>query len=474
MRTIHVVFFVLVLALLCGCGDDGSGDGGSGGAAGGRCPASDGERLLGELRSTGYVDKPSGLFVLPHPDGWVMATDGRDLFPGGEEVEGGAVVVWFDASGAVTRSALVGSGDGLMGLQGGQTDAEGNLYLTGTLLGPLAFGGELLEPADAGEPFVVALSPAGEVRWATLVPLLGSRGASGLHLVPGEVWASARFEDGEPRFGWLRVSSDDGEVLEPVTLAPEVRTFSRVYGSDTLRLATIEPRRRATDPAVLIDGVEVPRGERGGGEFIAVWESARGAGDVDASGPPPTWITVIEADGSRPNQALFARGTRDGGALLGGRYTGTLQLDGESLELGEGASFLVRLDSEGALSWWIKGASGAQDVSRDVLELDDGRLLVAVADATDLFSEYPGGSLLGASVPTPSAGGVVLLSASGEVERADAIEVPDGAGGTLASARLIMSGDQPLMVFEAIEEVEEVTPRGCGLERAPFIVEVRL
>ena len=403
----------LVTAFACSSSHLPAGSPGTGGGAGGRITGSAG-------------NAPGGA-----AGGNVAGTGGATGGAAGMACADPPVVV-----GNLNLQWALALGNGAMG--GVAVDADGNAILTGYYLDSLTVGGQTLTPGSGAgsgaHPFVVALDPAGGLRWwrtlpGTWVPAGAGLDAAGNIYIAGSSFDATLDLGNGPLPGSLVVAK-----LGPSGSTIWSRSFEAYRNSDgslTSRLALAADA--AGDVAVM--GTALVPVDFGGGApapadgvlgFLAVFDT-NGAYRLSKS---------FLSDGASATLAF----DENGNLLFGGELQGALDLDGVTLSGGTaGTGFAALLDATGATRWARAFGDGSRTSAvatgagvSFVAGTFDQKLTAAGLSATtvgldDLF-------LLADDEPR---GMINLTTTAGAVDRVGAL-APAGDGGAVG---LVEIGD---------------------------------
>jgi hypothetical protein len=94
--------------------------------------------------------------------------------PVGTGIDFDILIVKVDANGKHLWSKALGK-EGIQGAWGVSVDASGNIYMAGEIQGPVDFGDGLVPHAGDGDGFLLALDPAGELRWHRVFGAAGAQ-----------------------------------------------------------------------------------------------------------------------------------------------------------------------------------------------------------------------------------------------------------------------------------------------------------
>lgn len=315
------------------------------------------------------------------------------------------------------------------------TDAEGNVFVVGYFDGSIDFGGGPMQALGSADVFLVKLDPQGNHLWSRTFGGAGAHYSTGL-AVDGEGSAVITGTSlGAVDFGGgpLVITAGFGAFVARFD-ASGGHVWSTIYGTTG----------NTVGAGVALDAagsVHLTGTMDGSVDFGAGTMSSAGGQDVfvaklDASGAPQ-WSARYGDVADQYGSAIAVDGA--GRVLLGGTFSGTLNV-GTAALTAEGADvFLAQLDGSGA-PLWAKRYGGASDQQLDGLTLDaGGNALVAVSFAGTI--DWGGGSVM-----TSAGGGdiaLVQLDPSGAYRwgRQFSSTMPLQAGGVAAD-----SSKNPMLV----------------------------
>ena len=192
-----------------------------------------------------------------------------------------------------------------------------------------------------------------------------------------------------------------------------------------------------------------------------------GGGGGGSGGVLPGGAFAFRIGGVGADEARQIVRLADGGAVVVGDFTGTVDFDPSPgvltrIATGSTDAFAVRVDSSGALLWaTIIGGPGA-DAARAVAVLRDGRVVVAGSAAPGL--QCVGGLSLG-TVAGPSDIFVSVLGTDGRCERTFIV---GGAGNDAAQAVAVGAGDE-LYVAGTYQGPADFDPTASDVPLQPYV-----
>jgi hypothetical protein len=352
------------------------------------------------------------------------------------------------------------------GVAGGlQVDASGGTVIAGTLLDELRVGGAVFPGAGDGfvRPFVLSLDPDGGVRWERTFATVWVPADVALDGQGNIVLVGFRFQFAEA------ADLGAGPVGGPIVIAKLDPTGNTIWsrGLDE----TFDPSAGSSSSFPFRLAVDAAGEIALAGTCYSGNTQASFVARVDPAGTT-RWVRAASADVEPQGVILGA----DGGVIVGGNFSSTLDLGGMPLATTVGAAFISKLDATGTLVWsrslgdYTTADAIAPDASRALfagrfggpLALEGAVtsaqgpsdiLLAAVDDATSTASRlatYAAGlsQSIGA-LASDGRGGLFALGAAFDfVDFGAGIVTPpagvllhvDGGGSTIASAAFATSG----------------------------------
>jgi hypothetical protein len=317
-----------------------------------------------------------------------FAAEDRDVF-----------VARLDHSGAVVYMLIL-KGGGHDDVEGVVVDGGGNSYVTGFYTGSLTLGAETME-ANAGEDgYVVKIGADAQVDWVTTLTGAGDNRLLEVARFGEHVAVVGHFV-GEAKFGDFNLSG--ASEARAVVAALDIATGSVVWAEAAGSEAAAGSSRGRDLLAV-------------GGDLIVIGDYSGAAIDLgvgklpligprdvfyaayDASGAP-LWVDAMSGSGTAYGREIAPR---QGGMILGARYTGALGVAGyvadESFDLA-----LVSVGADQSVTWSVNYAG---DLSLEGLAR-------ARAGAHLWVADVDGESSIGGAAIVPDGRDFVLVEIAG-------------------------------------------------------------
>lgn len=284
-------------------------------------------------------------------------------------------------------------------MKGIAIDPEGNIYITGSFLGILSFGGATLEShknADGvhtRDVFVGSFTASGEHRWSrsgggaadafgTAIALDGSGSAPKVH-VTGYFSERVRFDQHpsrtDPASGGPLVSDGSDDIfIASFDAADGSHLGSRGWGgSEGDRALGI-----AVDPSgnIYVTGNFAGSYSNFGGRIL----SSAGSSDIFVASYSPgyaitsnaRWAERFGSVGWEAGQAI--RVDSSGKVYVTGAFEGQVSFGESTLTSAGGLDvFVARLNSSGAHDWSIRGGAAAHDVGRGIALDAEGNIYIS-------------------------------------------------------------------------------------------------
>ncbi len=293
---------------------------------------------------------------------------------------GAAVVALDAATGAVRWRVGVDASE--WSVIAAIAPAPDGVIIGGSFSGSVRIGKQAVSSAGKSDGFVAKLTSAGQVAWLVRMGGANADAVQGVATLGPRIAIAGTFAAGADLLGAPLPAFDDKAVLGDGFVAELTatgrRTWVATFGGkldDAIAGVAIDAGGRVVVAATARDVVHL-----GGADLVA-----RGAGDglvgwwaADGSAGHAILIGGAEFDGLR---AITAVGDR---IVIGGFYSGTLELGGRSLTAagGDGA-FLAALDDAGAVvDAWPVGGSGREEIT--ALSAIPGGFIAGIAHTAEI------------------------------------------------------------------------------------------
>ena len=272
----------------------------------------------------------------------------------------GAVVAAFATRGGTPRWRLaVDSTEWVIVASIAATDA--GIAIGGTFQGTLRIGSQTVSSAGRSEGFVARLAPDGTLAWLVRVGGDGADAVSGVAIAGDRVAIGGSVAGGAELLGVPIRVVDERSLLADAFVAELDRDGHRIWAKtfggeadDHVAGVAIDARGNVVVAAtargeIKIDGA--PHTARGAGDALVAWYTSTGEAG------PAVMIGGSGFDGAR---SICAIGDR---VIVGGFFTGTLQLGDRVLTATGDDAFLVALEPGKVVASWPIPGDGREDIS---------------------------------------------------------------------------------------------------------------
>lgn len=291
------------------------------------------------------------------------------------------------------------------------TDALGNVYLAGTFAGSIAFGEDVLVSAGTADVFIASLDGSGNYRWSMHFGGAGAETLAGVAVTPtGEVVLTGTFY-GSMAFGSMTLTSanslDSFVARLDASGVPAWAVRLGETSDQTVRGVALDDEENvliAGDFTGVLLCTSPP---------IPVCVTTAGGSDVfvrkyDRAG------AVVWTQRLGDSQDQFTRGIavdRDRNVLVTGRYSGTLALGSQQVvNSGLGANlFVMKLDRAGN-AVWMRDYGDTKLQEGNAIATDAANRVLVTGSYTGSIDFGPAGVLTGSETKTAFA---ASLSAGG-------------------------------------------------------------
>ncbi len=242
--------------------------------------------------------------------------------------------------------------------------AIGNDILVGGAFGgTLRIGAKVVSSAGGSDGFLARVTAAGQLAWIVRLGGAGADAVQGVAATATRIAIAGTVTSGAELHGAALPAIDDrlpyGDAFVAELDANGARTWSATFGSradDAVAGVAIDARGRIAVAASVHDVVRIGSATlsaQGPGDGLVVWYGE--GGELGAT----ALVGGSDFDGLR---AIAAVGNH---MIVGGFYSGTLELAGTKLTAGGGDdAFLAALDASGAVATvWHVGGAGREEIT---------------------------------------------------------------------------------------------------------------
>lgn len=273
-----------------------------------------------------------------------------------------AIIAAYDrATGALRWRLAVDSTE--WALVSSVTAIGNDLLVGGSFGGTLRIGAKVVSSAGGSDGFLARVTPAGQLVWIVRLGGAGADSVQGVAATATRIAIAGTVTSGAEIHGAALPPIDErlpyGDAFVAELDGNGARTWSATFGSradDAVAGVAIDASGRIAVAASVHDVVRVGSATltaRGTGDGLVVWYGE--GGEIGAT----TLVGGSDFDGLR---AIAAVGNR---IVVGGFYSGTLELAGEKLTAGGGDdAFLAALDASGTVATaWHVGGAGREEIT---------------------------------------------------------------------------------------------------------------